>query len=306
MAEAFPRGRFVWHELMTTDLNLAARFYLKVTGWKAQASPEDPTYHLWRVGKTPAGGLMALPEEAKRMGAPPQWMPYVGVPDVSDTVRQAQSLGAKVYVPATDIPPGRFATLADPQGASFSLFQPKDAGDWGSDAPKRGEFSWHELATTDWRAAWGFYQRLFGWEEAESMDMGAAGTYYMFRRAGAKAPTGGMYTKPAEMPGPPHWLCYVSVADADVAARTVKAGGGTVVNGPMDIPGGGRIAMCMDPQGAAFAVHAAEAPRPKAKRVARKAKPKPKPKPVKKAKKKTAAKKVARTKPAGRPRGRRR
>jgi predicted enzyme related to lactoylglutathione lyase len=68
-----------------------------------------------------------------------------------------------------------------------------------------------------------------------------------------------MFNKSAEMPGPPAWLHYVRVESADAAAERVKAHGGSVVNGPMDVPGGDRIAKCADPQGAMFAVHSRKA-----------------------------------------------
>jgi hypothetical protein len=66
---------------------------------------------------------------------------------------------------------------------------------------------------------------------------------------------GGMFNKTPEMPAPPHWLYYVRVDDVDRVAGEVPKAGGTVLNGPMDVPGGDRIAQCMDPQGAAFAIH---------------------------------------------------
>src|SRR3989442_12198072 len=91
----FPRGRFVWHELMTTDPDAAVGFYSKVVGWKVQARKDDSAYRLWMTGSSPMGGLMRLPEQARRMGAPPHWMPYVAVPDVDATGRQAQGLGAR-------------------------------------------------------------------------------------------------------------------------------------------------------------------------------------------------------------------
>ena len=64
-----------------------------------------------------------------------------------------------------------------------------------------------------------------------------------------------MFNKPPEMPFPPNWLQYIQVDSADGAAERVKANGGQVLNGPMDVPGGDRIAQCLDPQGGAFAVH---------------------------------------------------
>jgi predicted enzyme related to lactoylglutathione lyase len=83
--------------------------------------------------------------------------------------------------------------------------------------------------------------------------MGPAGIYQMYGVPGLEL--GGIYKKTDDMPGPPQWLYYVHVADLDAAVSTVKANGGTVIVGPMDIPGGGRIAMCLDPQGAPFALH---------------------------------------------------
>ena len=259
MPETFPRGRFVWHELLTTAPDAAVRFYGTVVGWGVEPYPNAPDYRVWTMRGTSMGGLMRLPEEARRMGAPPNWLTYVAVPDVDTTLRQAQGLGARVVVQPREIPSvGRFATLADPAGASFAVFRP--AGDqMGSDEPTPGDFSWHELATNDWRSAWEFYRALFGWEKADAMDMGPAGTYQMFRRVGHPRILGGLYNKPPEMPAPPHWLSYVQVPGADAAAETVTKLGGKVVNGPMEVPGGDRIAMCIDPQGAAFAVHSVAA-----------------------------------------------
>ena len=131
---------------------------------------------------------------------------------------------------------------------------------------KVGGFSWHELVTTDWKRAWDFYRALFGWEHSSSMEMGPGNTYWMFKRGGGTTMLGGMYNKSAE--APPHWLCYVLVPNADRAAETAARAGGKIVMGPMEVPGGDRIAGGLDPQGAAFAVHAraAQAVRPPAKK----------------------------------------
>lgn len=291
MPETFPRGRICWHELLTTDPQAAIGFYKKSVGWGTQAWDQDPSYVMWTVKGTPIGGLMVLPEAARKMGAPPSWLMHVAVPDVDATVRQATSLDASTYVPPRDIPTvGRFAVLADPQGATFAVFTPATTTP-GHDGPALpGEFSWHELATTDWRAAWSFYERLFGWTKLHAMDMGPAGTYQMFGRMGQTL--GGVYNKPREMTAPPHWLCYVLVSSADGAVPLVTRLGGTVVNGPMEVPGGDRIAMCVDPQGAAFAVHARAARAPAAARAKRPAR--------KVAKKRPPKKRPARKKPAAR------
>jgi hypothetical protein len=252
---ATPRGRFIWHELMTTAPDAAIAFYGNVVGWGSTGWEQDPSYRLLTMKGTPMAGLMRLPDEARAAGAPPHWLSYVSVSRVEAAVAQATALGATVYVQPRDIPTvGRFAVLADPQGAVFAVYTPATPQVSTGDLTL-GDFSWHELATTDWRAGWEFYRALFGWEHESSFDMGPAGTYWMFKRAGGRRPLGGMYTKPPEMPAPPHWLPYVLVPSADRAAELAGRHGGRVLNGPMDVPGGDRVAQLMDPQGGAFAVH---------------------------------------------------
>jgi len=68
-----------------------------------------------------------------------------------------------------------------------------------------------------------------------------------------------MFNRPPGVQAPPNWLQYIRVDSADAAAERVKASGGQILNGPMEVPGGDRIAQCMDPQGAAFAVHSRKA-----------------------------------------------
>jgi predicted enzyme related to lactoylglutathione lyase len=309
------RDPFVWHELMTSDVDAALAFYQKVIGWTKQ--PHDPSYTMLVAKTGPIAGVMLLPEEAKAMGSPPCWLIYIGTPDVDETSRRAADLGGTVLRAPADIPEvGRFAVLADPQGAVFAAFTPKNMS---MNVPRAdiGGFSWHELATTDWQAALDFYQRLFGWEKTEATDMGPLGTYQMYGLDGHTL--GGIYNKPASMAAPPHWLAYIKVPDAKKTAGMARANGGQVLNGPMEVPGGDWTAQCMDPQGVVFAVHSTKpavkaAPAPKAaakkpaakkaaakKRPAKKAAAKKPPKKKKAAKKrvaKKAARKVARKKKA--------
>jgi predicted enzyme related to lactoylglutathione lyase len=238
---------------MTTDPAAARTFYGKVVGWKPVAWDRDPSYTFWMTGKTPMGGLMALSAEAAAAGARPGWMSYIGTDDIEATVRDVERLGGKVLRAAWEIPSvGKIAILQDPQGAVFAVYSPSTVP-----SPKYpvavGDFSWHELATTDPDAAFGFYQELFGWQATGSHDMGPAGIYRMFGLDGHSF--GGVYRKPAEMEAPPHWLVYAKVRDIEKAAAAAQAAGGAVVNGPMEVPGGGWIAQIVDPQGAAFAVH---------------------------------------------------
>ncbi len=250
------KGQNVWFDLMTTDTDGAKRFYTEVIGWKTQAWEDaDPTtpYTLWVASKGPIGGLMTLPEEAKKMGAPPHWLAYTAVDDVAATAKHAEELGGKIYKPPTDIPKvGCFAVLADPQGAVFAVFKAEDDMSAPEDVP--GHFSWAELNTTDYDAAWKFYLALFGWEERSKMEMDGGDVYFMFEDPKGKT-KGGMCNLAAKMGAPPHWLQYVTVDGMDAALERIKNGGGKILNGPMPIPGDDVIAQCQDPQGAAFAVY---------------------------------------------------
>jgi predicted enzyme related to lactoylglutathione lyase len=289
------RGRFVWHELMTTDTKSAADFYTKVAGWKTKPFEQNPSYTMFTVKDRPVAGLMALPEPA----SPLMWLVYIATPNVDETAGQAERLGGKVVKKPADIPTiGRFAIIQDPQGALFVAFTPlQQSGPPAPDAPGVGDFSWHELLTTNWRAALAFYKSLFGWEETESMNMGPdMGTYQMY---GWKGHTlGGMMNKPRHSSEPPAWLSYIEVADSKKAAATVEKLGGRIINGPLEVPGGSWIAAGLDLQGAAFAVHSAKPSTNKS--TPRKARPARRAAAAKPLKKKPgkAAKPVKKTKPA--------
>jgi predicted enzyme related to lactoylglutathione lyase len=289
------RGRFVWHELLTTDTKAAGAFFSKIIGWKTKPWGNDQSYTLFVSGDRQLAGLMTLPEEAKKMGAPPSWLTYIGTPDVDGTARLAASMGATVLKAPEDIPgAGRYAVVQDPQGATFGIYKSNQPS--GPDGvPAVGDFSWHELATTDAKAAFSFYQRLFGWEETSAMDMGEMGVYQMFGQTKQGRTLGGLFNKPSQMPGPPTWLAYIKVADARKSAEAIKKAGAKVINGPMEVPGGDWIAQGMDQQGAMFAVHSVIAAAPAAAATAAPAKSSAKA-PVKKkaaAKKKAAPKKAA-------------
>jgi uncharacterized protein len=255
-------GRFVWYELLSTDPKASIDFYTHVTGWTTQKF-EHGDYTMFVGSQGPLGGVTALPEQAKKMGAPTFWQANVEVEDVDKTVALVKELGGQCYV-AEDVPTvGRLAVIADPQGAVIAVFTP--TGDMAShDIAKSGEFSWHELYTTDHEAAFGFYQRIAGWERLGGFDMGPMGQYLLWGRGGKQL--GGMMTKPPGMKTPdgrevpPSWMYYITMADFDAALERAKSRGAKVLNGPMEVPGGQRIVQLMDPQGGAFALVTPPAP----------------------------------------------
>jgi predicted enzyme related to lactoylglutathione lyase len=250
-------GHFVWYELLTPDPQAAEAYYSSVIGWGTLPTPgQDGPYTLFTVGETPVCGLMKLPDEARKLGAPPHWMGYVVVEDVDTSTNAALQLGATIYVEPRDIPKiCRFSVIADPQKAAIGMMAwsgPADAAGSDSGAPAvPGRIGWHELLTSDFEQGYCFYQSLFGWQKAESLDAGDIGVYQVFATGGQLA--GGMFNKPEDIPAN-FWLYYFNVDDFDAAVDRVRTFGGEIVHGPMEVPGGSWIVQARDPQGALFAL----------------------------------------------------
>ncbi|MCW4116326.1 VOC family protein [Aurantimonas sp. MSK8Z-1] len=247
-------GKFVWYELMTSDAAAATAFYRNTIGWEARDSGmPGVSYTLLAAGGRDVGGLMTLPEHVVAAGGRPGWIGYVAVPDVDRTAARAKELGGTVHRAPTDIPGvGRFAVIADPHGAVLCPMTP--AGEPRSPLqPMGGPGSavWRELLAGELDGAFSFYSALFGWTKAEAMDMGPMGTYQLFAVDGET--WGAMMTKPPAVPGP-FWQYYFAVDAIDAAAGRVTAGGGQILNGPMEVPGGMYVVQCSDPQGAPFAL----------------------------------------------------
>ena len=248
-------GRPVWYELMTSDPSAAEKFYDNVIGWSSSPFPSSPQpYTVFkRSGDVQVGGLMKTPDG---MNMPPFWSMYVAVPNLEEAVAHIKRLGGSELSEIIDVPTvGRMQMLKDPQGAAFYIIQPLPREERPETAPQVGDASWHELMTTDAEAAMKFYSDVFGWQPSEVMDMGEMGKYHMFNRPVGMI--GGMMNKPPQLANvPPHWGIYFLVSDINAAVERVKANGGQILNGPMEVPGGDWIVNAMDPQGAAFSLHA--------------------------------------------------
>jgi uncharacterized protein len=248
------QSKFVWYELMTTDTAAASAFYSKVIGWSAKdAGMPGMTYTIFSAGDASVGGMMDLPDMVRQSGGGPSWIGYVGVDDVDASAAAVTKTGGAVYRQPDDIPGvGRFAIIADPQGAVLALF--KAAGGMSrpdaADGPGHGR--WHELHTQDNTAAFAFYSKLFGWKKGDALDMGPIGVYQLFN-AGDEG-LGGMMNNVPPAPPMPYWLYYFSVDSIEAAKKRVGAAGGEVLNGPHEVPGGAWIIQCLDPQGAMFAL----------------------------------------------------
>lgn len=248
------KGQFVWYELMTSDLEGALAFYQSVVGWTAAGAGNPAVdYRLLSAGETMVAGAMAIPEAECAEGMRPCWTLYVGAAGTDATAATIEAAGGKILRPPEDIPGvGRFAIVADPQGAPFGIiaWAEEMAAPPQSMAP--GHIGWHELYAGDEPTIFAFYDRVFGWEKAEGMDMGPMGTYQLFRTRPGEA-TGGIMTRTPEIPHP-FWNFYFNVDDIDGATARVTAGGGTIVQPAMEVPGGAWIIQALDPQGAFFSL----------------------------------------------------
>lgn len=244
------RRDFVWYELMTPDKVAAEAFYGAVVGWTmADSGMPGGVYTLAKVGDRPVAGLMA-PQPGCGPTSGSGWLGYVGVDDVAGSVDRVKAAGgALLFGPMVVDGVGSFAVVADPQGAAIGLFAPEfDTTPLPTMSP--GSIGWHELTTTDAEAAFGFYADLFGWAKDVAHPMPGLGDYRLF--ATARGAIGGMMKNPV---GPGAFWGYVfAVDDIDAAARRLTEAGGTIVNGPMEVPGGAFVVQANDPQGVFFSL----------------------------------------------------
>jgi uncharacterized protein len=231
-------GAITWHELITTDVGAAARFYTELLGLELEtADMGDFQYSMLKKdGRTHAGFV-----DQELADIPSHWYPYVAVEDVDRAVDAATAAGARLYHGPADVSEGlRFAALGDPQGASFGVMR------WAEEAPA-GVFAWDELHATDPDAAASFYEGLFGWttapfvEEYSLFELGETGVGGLMQERGG-SPVG-------------YWLAYFAVEDTDAAAAMAMELGAGVIVPPESMEQVGRYAVLTDPTGAVFGLH---------------------------------------------------
>ncbi len=256
-----PPGSFIWYELMTPDPDAAASFYGAVVGWTIAphsdaGAPGGVDYRM--IARTEgghAGGVLTLNADMIAGGARPGWLGYLYTPDVDAAVAAITADGGTVHMAAHDLPVGRMAMVADPQGAPFYIMNPippEGEPDKVADAfsvTEAQHVRWNELATGDPDAAIGFYTKHFGWGQEGALDMGELGQYRFLQHDGDMI---GAVMPLMEGYPVPMWSFYIGVDDIDRAAAAVTANGGKILNGPHEIPGGEFSVNGIDPQGVAF------------------------------------------------------
>lgn len=249
-------GDFIWYELNTTDADAASAFYSGLLGWTfADSDTDESGYRTFRTGEHQIGGVMQLTEEMKAGGAQPVWLGYVQVADLPAALAKVRANGGNVMLEDVEIPGvGPFAMIADPQGAMIYLMDDQSgmpSAAFSKHEARDGTCAWNELATSDPDAAHDFYTDLFGWTKGDGMEMGPLGFYQMYNHGDYGL--GAMMKKPEEFPVS-LWAYYFRVPDIDVAKDYVEANGGSIANGPMEIPGGEFVFQGFDPAGAFFSL----------------------------------------------------
>jgi len=258
-------GEFGWVDLATPDVEAAKRFYGELIGWDAEPAPAPPEetggYGFFTCKRKPVAGYGPTMGEDQ----PPAWSSYVYITDADATAKEIGEAGGTVVMEPFDIPgdSGRMAVCQDPEGAFFSIFEPKQFH--GAQLVNEiGTWTWNNLMSRDLEQAERFYGEVFGWE-AHAIE-GAPPGIHNWHLPAQRWPEGlaGLMAMGSEIPAetPPHWQVYFGVESADGAVKQTEAAGGNLLFGPLDIPVG-RMAVLTDPQGAAFAIIEPDYPEPR-------------------------------------------
>lgn len=220
--------------LRTSDVDGAQQFYRSVLG--EDAGPLD---------------IVKLHEQAVARGARPHWLGMIEVDDVAGAAAAFIARGAVPLGPRWVNPEGLdAAVLRDPGGAIVAVAKPAPG------AARAGpEVVWQLLNTSDVERARENYGELFGWEFHPPLDLGPLGIFHPFSFRCGAAPIGSMSALEGRTGVHPHWLFHFRVAALDEAIDAVRSAGGRVLE-PINLPNEERLAICDDPQGAAFAIRA--------------------------------------------------
>ncbi|KQT34827.1 glyoxalase [Sphingomonas sp. Leaf412] len=248
---ADPDGMPIWFELNTADVDAARSFYAAVAGWDIAAPPMAEHHDYFVAQAADGGGVAGIVSPPLCVPGFPGWLVYFATADVDATAARVTGSGGGIVLGPMDIPHvGRFALAHDPQGVTFAVMartDPTPSQAFGQRAGNVGHGVWIELSTPDPDGAFAFYGALFGWERAGAMPMGELGDY-AFIGKGADFRPGAIMSSTATG-APARWNWYVLVPDIDAAIATATAGGGALMQGPDQIPGGDYSANITDVAG---------------------------------------------------------
>ena len=246
-------GKFVWADLYAVNPITAARFYRDLFSWNVEVIGEgDNAYTLLKNGSRPVAGIVARAKsDSAAGGATARWIGYISTTDVNASADKARALGGSIILAPSDAPArGRQALIADAEGAYVGLLN-SSAGDPADRLAETGDWIYARLFSRKVEASTQFYKKLAGYDVAENTASPVEGDFLLSSQGFARA---GIIPMAPRSNSRPSWVGFVRVKD--VAASTTLAitlGGRAVIPPQFDVLGG-RVAVLIDPEGAAFGI----------------------------------------------------
>jgi uncharacterized protein len=244
------QGRWVWGELFADNVGTEKAFYQDVFGWQFESHGTGTnTYTLVRVDGRPIAGIVHFPKPADAERSA-RWLPLMSVPDAAQAAQQAAASGGKVLLPSRALPGrGEVAVLADPEGAIFGVIR-SASGDPADMFPAENAWLWLELWAKDAAKMAEFYRPLGAYTVTKQEGPGDRPELHLV--AGGFPRAGVLEIERVDVPST--WLPYVRVKDLKQTVANIERAGGRIIVPPSPEVRNGKVAVFLDPLGAAVAV----------------------------------------------------
>jgi predicted enzyme related to lactoylglutathione lyase len=241
-------GKFVWIDLVTSNMETARNFYSRLFGWEFRRMGDAATgYSLVLNDGRPVGGVVDV---TARPNVPvnPRWVAYISVPDVAQAQKAIIGAGGRQLVAAKTFPKrGEQAVFADAEGAVFGVIK-SAGGDPADFMAEPGDWIWIQLLSRDVQKATGFYRSFAGYEVVEDKESSRKNQFLLVSGAFARAAVSQL---PANHPkAPPIWLPFVRVESLAQSLTVAQQLGGRIAVMPRPDLFEGRMAVVADPSGA--------------------------------------------------------
>jgi predicted enzyme related to lactoylglutathione lyase len=239
---AYSPGKFVWHDLLTSDVATARAFYGQLLNWTFE---QRGRYTIVKLNDKRIGGIIDIQPKSLEYHAA-RWIASLSVPDVDQAASVVLANGGKIHKGPEQIGDrGRVALVCDPHGAQFSLIHTEN-GDPGDGPIEEGSWLWHELWTNNPNDSANFYKELAGYSEIEKLDS------YLILKADEQWRAGirNLFNKALEQ----RWVPVIKVNDVKAISTLAKQLGGRVIIEPENPDFVDQVALLADPSGALFMI----------------------------------------------------
>ncbi len=239
-------GKFVWADLVTDDVPVAANFYQQLFGWRFQAVGN---YMMALNDERPLCGMFQRPRP-KGQPAQPRWFGYISTDSVGRAERAVTRLGGRVLAAPRKFPKrGEQAVFADPEGAVFGVIK-SSSGDPEDFLPEPGDWIWIQLLSRDARQAADFYRGVAGYDVVANTTSNRLSDYVLVSEGYARGTVRSIPAGNAQVH--PTWLPFVRVTNVSESVARAKELGGKVLIAPKPELFEGKVAAVADPTGAAI------------------------------------------------------